>query len=45
MKNLSTRLSLIMLAMALPSAALAQDDSPEESIMDNVTWQAFASGY
>ena len=34
-----------MLAMALPSAALAQDDSPEESIMDNVTWQAFASGY
>jgi hypothetical protein len=77
MKNLSTRLSLIMMAMALPSAALAQDDveesgeaaaveptsyaapaapapepepeaEPEEeesSIMDNVSWQAFATGY
>jgi hypothetical protein len=78
-KNFSTRLSLIMLAMALPSAALAQEDTAEpvaaepttyaepaaeetpleevveeeveeelaeeESIMDNVTWQAFASGY
>lgn len=73
-KNFSTRLSLIMLAMALPSAALAQDataepveaeptttaepvadeepaaeeevvEEEEGSIMDNVTWQAFASGY
>ncbi|MCB9660352.1 MAG: outer membrane beta-barrel protein [Sandaracinaceae bacterium] len=81
MKKLSTRLSLIMMAMALPSTGFAQDgfeegdeevaaepapeatsyapppppepvaeevaeeEEEEGSIMDNVTWQAFATAY